>query len=497
MFNFDKLLDISEFDMKSKIIIHKNVIYLYDYKIKDKNQEIFGLLEYSFDEKDSYMASRVNFNNLKIKNHPKDAKTLKEKFLWLNNFSKNVFLDLKVNNLTYNNIDNIYFKSKVNYMLGYINFYDIEKIDFSNVRNIRGKVSLDIRKKNPVININLSIDDVIYNVNMIDYIFDVEKYRNILFKTEIDEKRREKYWINKLFAIPSWDEVNGIISLQIKNLHINNTPLSGFSFDSNIDSGVINIHALNFIGLGGATALMGKVDLKINKNIHLVLTDTIYNIENILDLIGWKEESISKGVGRLLPITPEEAKRRRENNVLRGTIGIGAIFNASGFNGSIFASSMNLQTKFVGKNLHVKKLGLTELKEKLSKIYNNNTLLNTINPKDIILNNSGTTFDDFSGTIVISNGINDISVEATGNGISTKLISKIDNTLENININIIDTSIIVNKIGDTTLPLYVLISFREDFANKANLTINTTQIDEYLNKVRSNVKMNKDKKNVK
>jgi hypothetical protein len=474
MFNFENLLDIDDFEMESKVIIYNNTVYLYDYKIKNENQEIFGLFEYSFDEEDNYIASKMNFNNLTIKTQTSDTKMLKEKFLWLNNFSKNVFLDLKIDNLTYNDIGNIYFKSKINYMPGHINFYDIERINFDKIKNIRGKVSLDIRKKSPVVNINLLIDEINHDINLVDYIFDVEKYKNILFKTEVNVEKQAKYWINKLFTIPSWDEINGSINLQIQNLRINDILLNGFGFESNIDNGLLNLHTLNFTGLGGNTALMGKIDLKTNKNIHLVLTDTIYNIEDILKLVGWKE-----------------------NDILKGTIGIGAIFTASGFNGSIFASSMNLQTKFVGKSLYIKKLGLTDLKEKLAKIYDNNTLLTTINPKDIILNNSGTIFDDFSGTIIISNGINDVTVEAKGNGISTKLVSKIDNTLENININIIDTSIIVNKVGDTTFPLYVLISFREDFSNKANLTINTSQIEEYLGKVRNNIKIDSARKKTK
>jgi hypothetical protein len=464
LLNFGNILTVNDFELTSKIFVYNETIYLCDYEINNNDQKIEGFLEYSFDEENSYIASKIRLNTLKFNMENKKSKTLKEKLLWLNNFSGNVFLDLEIENLSLNSFSDIYFRSKINYFPGYINFYDVERIRANNIGEIRGNVLFDIRKKNPVININLIANDITYDFDLIDYVFDLEKYKHILFRSEINADKQAKYWINKLFTFPIWEEINGNINLQAQNILLNGISLNNMKFDSAIEDGLVSLHDLAFTGLGGSTRIRGKVDLKTTRSIHLVLTDTIYNIEDIYKLF-FKQDS----------------------DVIKGTIGIGGIIKGTGFNEAVFASSLSLQTKFVGKNLFIKQLGLGELSEKLSKIYSDSSLLDTIRPNDIILNGTGTTFDDFSGSLTAGGRVTNMTVDAKGGNISNKLISKVDSSSKDITINIINTSAIINKVGGSAIPLYVVISFKEDFSNKANLTINASQINEYIGKVRRNI----------
>lgn len=464
IFNFKDIINVKNFELSSKIFIYNDTVYLYDYKIDNEKGIIEGSLEYSFNEKNVYLASKINLKNLEIKKDKKKYKTLKENLLWLNNFKNNIFLNLTIENLKYNNISNIYLDLKVNYFSGYINFYDIKKIEFEKYKNIKGNFFMDIREKLPKINLNLSIEKIDLDLDLINLVFDIERYKKILLNTEINVGNQKKYWINRLFLIPAWNEIDGNINLEIQDLNLNNVPFNNINFNSKIENGLVNIENMNFVGLGGSTELRGKVDLKTTKNIHLILTDTIYNIKDIFKLF---------------------SKKENEHDILiNGTIGVGGIFKASGFNSSIFASSINTQIKFIGQNLYIKKLGLTDLKNKLIKIYQDPDLLNTLKADDVILNNSGTTFSEFNGVLTISNGINNLTVDAKADNISNKLISKIDNSSENTMINIVNTSVIMNKVGDSIVPLYTVISFKEDFANKANLIINTSQIDDYIEKIR-------------
>ena len=193
----------------------------------------------------------------------------------------------------------------------------------------------------------------------------------------------------------------------------------------------------------------------------MILTDTIYDIEEIFKLFSEKS-----------------------NDSIKGTIGVGGLFKANGFNESVLLSSMNFNFKFISNNLYIKKLGLEELKRKLDLIYSDDVILNNFEANKIILNDSGTTFKNVEGNISLISGINNLIVDSSTDSITNKLIFKIDNSGKTLIIDAINTSIITVKIGDTILPLYTMITFKEDFSNKAKLKINTEQVDEYIKKVK-------------
>ena len=117
-------------------------------------------------------------------------------------------------------------------------------------------------------------------------------------------------------------------------------------------------------------------------------------------------------------------------------------------------------------------------------MYKDESILKTLDAKKSLFDNSGTTFNNVKGSFVIASRINDIIVEGIGDNISNKLISKVDNSGRSMIINLVNTFVIMNKIGDNNVPLYGVVTFKEDFANKANLVINVGQIDEYVKKIR-------------
>ncbi|MDR2777670.1 MAG: hypothetical protein LBB24_02800, partial [Rickettsiales bacterium] len=214
--------------------------------------------------------------------------------------------------------------------------------------------------------------------------------------------------------------------------------------------------------LGGTTELLGIVDLRGSRLVNLVLTDTIYNIEDIIRL--FMENDGSGGAD------------------FKGTLGIGGLLKGAGPAEAVFGSSLNMQFKFVGKSLFVKKIGFDDLRKKLSRVYMDKSLLK-MNVSEVLFNNSGTIFNDFDGLFTISGGICDLVINAKGDGTSTKMVLKIDNRNKDTNIDALSTSIIINRVGKIDVPLYLAIKFTENFAQKAQLEINTEQIDNYLKEV--------------
>lgn len=459
--NIPNFLNIKEFNLKSKILIYNNIIYLLDYTIGNDDNKINGSFEYSFGDK-NYIACSAEINNLEIKTKKKKTKTLKEQLLWLNNFTKNVFLDLAINNLNYNNMEHIVFKSKINYLPGYLNLYDIKDISFEKVNMITGSILFDIRKNNPFIKIDLNIGNIEKEINLINYIFDIEKYKNLLLRETIDEKNQANYWVNKLFSIPLFDQINGKVDLKIKRFDLNKLPLNDIQCDLDIKEGILNIKDIRFNGLGGSTILKGSVDLKTTKSLNLTLTDTVYQVSDVVKMF-----INSDKIGDL-----------------DGTIGIGGIIKGVGFNSGVFNSSLSMESKFVGKNLFIKKIGFDDLRKKLLKIYTDIEILKSLDVKKTLMNNTGTKFNNFNGIFQMNSGISNFSADAKGNGISTKVELKVDNTSSSTIVKMINTSLIMTRAGNSNIPLYLTINFTEDFANKANLTINTDQIDEYIKQVR-------------
>ena len=460
--NVDKLFNLNAFSLNGKLLISDGILYFYNYNLKNEKNETISLgnFEYSLNNNNNYMAFSAHIKHLDIKTNPKKVNTLKEKFLWLNNITNNVFADITIDDLNYNN-HKIKFDAKIHYFPTFFHLYDIKNITVDNVENITGQFLITLGKKEPIANFTLFIDKIIYEDNLIDNIFDIEKYKNTILETEIDKKLQSKYWVNRLFSLPSFEELNGNLQLKINSLFINNSEIKNLIFKSNISDGVLNIENFKFDGLGGSTEIKGNIDMKKSKNVNLILTDTTYNIEDIFKLFSKKEYDFMKGI-----------------------LGIGGTLKAKGFNPSVFLSSMNFNFKFISNNLFIKKLGLEKLKNDLTNLYRDDSLLANFQAGNVLLDNSGTTFNNVNGSAILASNINNFIVDAQAAGLSNKFVLKIDNSTNNTIIDMVNTSIVMNKVGDKNLPLYSLITFKEDFANKAKLVVDTSQIDNYVSKIR-------------
>ena len=456
--------EIKEFTIESKIFIHNNILYLFDYNVKNSEQKIIsGSLEYSLDRSKNYIACTIDIDKLAVNLENQKNRTLKEELLWLNNFTKNIFIDLVVKNLTYNDIQNINVKAKLNFSPGYLNLYEISDINFENIRNIKGKITLDIRNKSSLIYADLSISNIKKDINLVNYVFDIEKYKNLLLRSKIDQDNRTNYWVNKLFSFPMFDGINGNISLKIQDFIINKLPINNIEANANIENGVIDIKNMKFDGLGGTTNIKANIDIKNIRKLSLTLSETLYSISDLAKLFIGKNELIGD---------------------LTGSIGLAGIISGVGFNSEIFNSSLNMQFKFIGNNFFIKKIGLDDLRKKLSLIYTDKNLRDNFNTREIIINGTGTTFNNFSGDFVMASGISKLSAKANGEGISSNLDLKVDSSTNSTTINMLNTSAIMIKAGQDNFPLYINVNFTEDFANKANLIINTNQVDEYVSQVK-------------
>ncbi|MDR3079303.1 MAG: hypothetical protein LBU15_04700 [Rickettsiales bacterium] len=465
-FNVPNSLGLKEFKLKSGVFVYNGTVYLTDYEVSGGNTKISGSVEYSIAGDSSYLAYIANLEEFSLNVGASKVLTMKENLLWLNNFTKNVFAELHIRKLKYNeklSITDVV--TKINYSPGFMHLYNIENMNFDFAEAVSGRILLDIRGKNPVLGLDLRIKKIKVAGNLMGYVFDVEKYRNLILKEPVNPGNQSKYWVNKLFTIPKFDEIGGRINIIVGSILVNDAQLSDLSLSTSLEEGVFAIRNFKFNGLGGTTELRGLLDLKGSKVVNLVLTETTYSIEEIVKLL-----SGNSGENGSEPS-------------FKGTLGLGGLLKGGGPSETIFDASLDMQFKFVGRNLFIKSIGLDDLRKKLSMVYQDSSLLN-MKSREIILNGSGTTFGEFSGLFTIKGGITDLAMDAMGEGISTKLALKIDNRDNDTRIDALNTSIILNRVGKMDIPLYLIVKFTENFTQKAQLEINTEQIDKYLSEIK-------------
>lgn len=473
----DELLPNGKYQIDSNLIITNDKIFLVDSKAKNDKIDFSFNFEYSFDKDKYFKAVDLNienykfYNNVSIDNKKTDIKT---KLLFLNELKNNLFLKLNLSNISYMNYQNIYLQATSKIDNGVLYIKDI-LLNTENIRNLSGKVNLNIIKISPHINLELNFDEFNKEVNLIPYILNINKYNNILNRGEsvLNQEFFDKYWANLLFKIPSFNGVYGNVTLKGKSIIINNANIDNFVFDSEIKSGNFDVKKFNFKGLGGNADIIGNVNLGDIKGLNLKFTKNVYNLEELQKLFTGKADQIG------------------------GVVGLGGFLQADGKNADDLVSSTNAYFEFIGNNFYVKKLGLHDLQQKLSNIHVKKDLLNTINPENVLIReNNGTLFKKINGKFYVKLGVLKLNLDAENKGLSNKLILSINNNDNNTIIDLLNTSVFSVLVNKSSFPIYTFISFKEDLKNKALLDINIDQINEYLEQVRTKVRELENKKKI-
>jgi hypothetical protein len=444
--------------------VYDNIIYIKDFSIKNEFQNLRGDIEFPIFGDKNYFAGRLWIDNVDVKMAENgDASTMKEKLIWLGGIKNNVFLSLKIDNLSVGNVSGATFDGDARYGYNLLDFYNIRELNFKNLKKLAGKFAVGIRLSKPFIEASLGAESANVEIDLLDYIININKYKNLILDENLEES--PNFWINRFFNLPNWKDISGKIDFSMNKLTINSKELANISLASDVDDGVFNIKNLSFFGLGGKTEISGKADLREIKSIELRLTDTIYNIKDVLQMA-----------------------LNSDADVVNGAVGMSFIFRAQGYNKNVFLSSMALESKFTGQNLYIKALGLSDLRNRLNSSFENSDILNGLAAEDVILNNSGTTFKTFSGNLLILKNIIALNSEAFGDGYSNKLAIKIDNSKNKTVFNFNNISSLVVKVGKEAVPLYLGINFLENLNGRANMTIDAAQINQYIDLLKEEFK---------
>lgn len=454
-----------EFDIAGNLIVNDNTLLLVNSNIKSGDNNIsFSFEHYFGNTKKKYTAVKLNINEGEL-NHENKEGSIKQRLLFLSELQNNFYLNLVSNKFKFNGAELTNFKVNLRSSAGYL-FLKNLTFNSNDLKNFSGNLELDITKNLPIINLNFSASNYSKKINLIPYLIDLEKYQKLL-GGEKEGISYNSYWVKKIFDIVSFEGVNGTLKGNIDYLNINTVSINKFNFDVQLNDGNFNINKFNCDLQDGNVNISGDVSIRDSeRSINFKVDKNIYSLFDLNKLITGSIDS-----------------------VLSGLVGVGGYFSASGGNINDFSSSISSYFEFVGNNVYVKNFGLTDLREKLSNIHTKKDILFTIEPKEVLIGeNNGTMFKKINGKFYSQLNVYKSEVEASGDGVNNKFNLTINNSDNKTIIDMLNASVMVVLVNKTKIPLYAYISYKENVKDKATLDFNLSNIEEYLEKVRSKVK---------
>lgn len=434
---YTKKNETKKFIIIGNVNIKNNKIFFNNLKFNTNNIETLNTIEIAINNGISYIAADININDVildKIFYVDKDSNTqtelLKNKMLFLNDFSVNSLLKFHADKLQYKNI----IKHNANFVA--ITSQGILSIKDINLNNmITGNINFDIRTTKPTLNALLNIN-------------------NYTLENKIP-------FNDLLFHLPVFQDYMGEINININNSNFINSLINKAKISAKLTDGILTIDNFNIDGFGGKCNITGFLDLNYNKKLNLVLNGCTGDLKDLMYLFTNK-------------------------NNLSGLIGFSSILYSSGDKIDTFINNYIFKTQIIGSNIIVNNLGLEELNIALLKLNTSPELAKTLNSNTLLINpTKQTTFTNLSGAIQYANNNGQINLDITRPLINGKITGSFNfsdkGLVLNSYINFIMLVGTLNKTINLTLPISITGTFVDGFKT----AINYQQIDDYINTIKS------------
>lgn len=428
-----------KFTATGSIDIIKNKVFLNNVKFNTNSFETINTVEIALNNGISYIAVNSNINNIILDNliNKKtkeniiqyDGGSLKNKMLFLNEFSLNSFLKFNIVNLKYKDLLRHNYSFIVQTSQGILN---INNINLNN--EIIGNINFDIRQLTPIFNMNLNIE-------------------NHVFKDGVS--------FNKLlFDIPTFNSFNGQLAINGKNSKYKESTLNEFFIMATLKNGVFTFDKFTVDGFGGKCNITGFLDLNLNRKINLVfnactadLGETVYLFTN--------ENSIS------------------------GLVGFSSVLYSNGNTLNAFLNNYIVKTQIIGSGIEVRNLGLEELNASILKLNISPELANSLDANAILMNNRyKTIFNNLSGNIQYIGGRGQIDLDVSRPLINGKITGKFEFLKDDKYLNAYANFIMLVGTLNNTVNLILPISINGNVKSGLKASVNYQQIDDYINTIK-------------
>lgn len=428
-----------KFTATGSIDIIKNKIFLNNVKFNTNSFETINTVEIALNNGISYIAVNSNINNIILDNliNKKtkeniiqyDGGSLKNKMLFLNEFSLNSFLKFNIVNLKYKDLLRHNYSFIVQTSQGILN---INNINLNN--EIIGNINFDIRQLTPIFNMNLNIENHVFK--------DGASFNKLLFD------------------IPTFNSFNGQLAINGKNSKYKESTLNEFFIMATLKNGVFTFDKFTVDGFGGKCNITGFLDLNLNRKINLVfnactadLGETVYLFTN--------ENSIS------------------------GLVGFSSVLYSNGNTLNAFLNNYIVKTQIIGSGIEVRNLGLEELNASILKLNISPELANSLDANAILMNNRyKTIFNNLSGNIQYIGGRGQIDLDVSRPLINGKITGKFEFLKDDKYLNAYANFIMLVGTLNNTVNLTLPISINGNVKSGLKASVNYQQIDDYINTIK-------------
>ncbi|MDD2839740.1 MAG: hypothetical protein PHY80_01240 [Rickettsiales bacterium] len=423
----------NEFSFDGNLNAKNGKIFINNSNFKSKYLNSQNTVEIKFDTGIVFMAIKAQIDDLDLNNFIKENSDksrlnniLKNKILFLNNFNLNIFANLNIGKIVYKDFEAVNSNLMIKTSQGILG---LQNINLNN--KIKGNIYFDIMNKQPILNINLKLNDLNFN-------------KNINFSKLI-------------FDLPSLDDFYGNIIISANNLTYKKQPINTLNYNSKIAGGVLDVLNFNIDGFGGKCNISGFLDMQFDRKINLTLNGCTAEIKNVLQSFG----NISN---------------------IEGLIGFSSILYGEGQNINLFNKSWIFKTQLIGSGIIVKNYGLSKLNSDLFDIQKDEILLKNLKPKEVLFNKDNqTVFESLSGTLqhtMTSGGQFDFDISRPF--INGKLVGNFNFSEDSMNVDINANFILLSGTLQHTIPLTILSKIAGKTPDGLNIVTNFQQIDEYI-----------------
>ena len=428
-----------KFTATGSIDIIKNKVFLNNVKFNTNSFETINTVEIALNNGISYIAVNSNINNIILDNliNKKtkeniiqyDGGSLKNKMLFLNEFSLNSFLKFNIVNLKYKDLLRHNYSFIVQTSQGILN---INNINLNN--EIIGNINFDIRQLTPTFNMNLNVENHVFK--------DGASFNKLLFD------------------IPTFNSFNGQLAINGKNSKYKESTLNEFFIMATLKNGVFTFDKFTVDGFGGKCNITGFLDLNLNRKINLVfnactadLGETVYLFTN--------ENSIS------------------------GLVGFSSVLYSNGNTLNAFLNNYIVKTQIIGSGIEVRNLGLEELNASILKLNISPELANSLDANAILMNNRyKTIFNNLSGNIQYIGGRGQIDLDVSRPLINGKITGKFEFLKDDKYLNAYANFIMLVGTLNNTVNLTLPISINGNVNSGLKASVNYQQIDDYINTIK-------------
>lgn len=459
--------NLSYYNFTADILALSNFVVLSNFYASLNNGKnlIIGNIKIDDSSGSSSIYSDFKINELKIDDYfivPEklvyfSPGSLLKKIFWLNNIKADNEISLSFNNLIYK--DKIFNNQnfKIQFGQGYFKVSDLNLK--SDDLSVKGNFSVSIANNIPMLNADFDIDNLKYvtatkpsesNINEA-----LPQDKNSDKKTEILSQIPAKKWDfgKQFFDLPSIEDFNGAINLNIKHLAIDGFELSNAKIYSKIDNGSLSIEDAIMDVYGGSFKYNGLVVLKygksINGNFEIKGFDTTKFLDDILNI-----KNVS-GFTSMAGTITSTASTKKE-----------------------FFENLTTQIKFIGGNIIVNNFGVDDLVRKMLDPKRNIKELNK--PEQLLSNPEYKSFfKEVNGAleIVRDNRSNKLRIETASpaiNSVTTGSINFADSTYNGVS-----NFVFITGSKQKKIPLTIAISARGKFG-ELETNANVDQVNQYL-----------------